>query len=533
MTDTNDNLSCSEDELDGDLEEYFDISEYWDDKYKELDKRLTVHLSASHLRKNIITIVMKLSKKITNNYDLSSLILFLDVDDNNNWIKFMDTFNQCCKDNRWSKNTQLVIVNRIKLLLLILIPKRENIIKRAIHLNREKKPNEKNIYPKMISKLPKDDKFYLFYEYLRTKLLIHSKQKSLVTQKMTFNLWHNIFVNIGLFEECNELNDMNEIITWIKTKTDDDIINSYKKYNEEKKYNNKMITKHHKLINTLFCNILKSIKEINIINLLVNIKNDIIDNKEIDDNINDENVDKDLHRFTADEIQRLNEACQSTMEKLIFNILFTTGMRVGGLANIKVKNIAILKNGAWECKNIGNTIEKGNKLRTFPISELVKPHLIDWLKNHREITTSPYLFPSKKSCNRPMQTNVFQKIFKQLAEKANITGKNAHIHAIRHTVGFLMSELGNNIEAVAKFLDHSTPMTTQKYYVKYSCNENMNRMSVPWFDKKVEDKVEVPKCLINEQKQDKPNQEDKPNKKKVVRQKIKSSIQALIDINKK
>ena len=85
MSDTNSNSSQSDDE--NDLEEYFDISEYWNDRYKQLDEKLTVHLAASHLRKNIISVTMKLSKKLTDDYDLSSLILFLDVDDNNKWIK--------------------------------------------------------------------------------------------------------------------------------------------------------------------------------------------------------------------------------------------------------------------------------------------------------------------------------------------------------------------------------------------------------------------------------------------------------------
>ncbi len=216
----------SDDENESDLEEYFDISEYWNDRYKQLDEKLTVHLAASHQRKNIISLTMKLSKKLTYDYDLSSLILFLDVDDNNKWIKFMDAFNQYSKDNKWSKNTQLVIVNRIKLLLLILIPKRENIIKRAIHLDREKKTKDKNIFPKKISRLDKDNAFYLFYLYLKNKLIVHSKQKSLTTQKMTFNMWHNLFINIGLFEECKDPENMNEILTWIKTKKSEDIINA-------------------------------------------------------------------------------------------------------------------------------------------------------------------------------------------------------------------------------------------------------------------------------------------------------------------
>ncbi len=94
----------------------------------------------------------------------------------------------------------------------------------------------------------------------------------------------------------------------------------YKKYNDDKKYNNTITTKYHKLINILFHNILNSVEEINIIELVMNIgnnnNNDNSDNdNEINDNIDDENNDKDLHRFTADEIQKLNDSCQTTMEK--------------------------------------------------------------------------------------------------------------------------------------------------------------------------------------------------------------------------
>jgi len=71
--------------------------------------------------------------------------------------------------------------------------------------------------------------------------------------------------------------------------------------------------------------------------------------------------------------------------------------------------------------------------------------------------------------------------------------------------------LGNNMEAIAKFLDHSSLMTTQKYYVKYSRKENMNGMIAPWFDKKVEDKIEVRECLMNDQNQDESKRDKKGN----------------------
>lgn len=138
-------------------------------------------------------------------------------------------------------------------------------------------------------------------------------------------------------------------------------------------------------------------------------------------------------------------------------------MCLRGLSKIKVKIVAEFKNGKWICKDVGKTIEKGNKIRNFAISHLVKPHLIDWFTNHREVAQSPYLFPSNKTRNKPMQTNVFQKIFKNITTRARIVDENAHPHVVRHTVGFVMSELGNSIKTVSEFLDHLSEKTTDKY----------------------------------------------------------------------
>jgi hypothetical protein len=175
---------------------------------------------------------------------------------------------------------------------------------------------------------------------------------------------------------------------------------------------------------------------------------------------------------------------------------------------------------------LNDRIEKGKKIRSFPISHLVIPYLTKWLSEEKQLTESPYLFPSKVLINKPLSTNTFRVRFKEICKKANIVGGNAHIHAIRHTVAFMMCEMGNNIDHVSKFLGHSSSKITREFYVKDSCEENLNKLEVPWFQKNKDIKPIVPECLKSESKKEQ-NYEDKSKYKK----KLAKSIQLLAKIS--
>lgn len=169
---------------------------------------------------------------------------------------------------------------------------------------------------------------------------------------------------------------------------------------------------------------------------------------------------------------------------------------------------------------------KRKKIRSFPVSHLVIPYLIKWLSQEKLLTESLYLFQSKVLINKPLSTNTFRIRFKEICKNANILGVNAHIHAIRHTVAFMMCEMGNNIDHVSKFLGHSSSKITREFYVKYSCEENLNKLDVPWFQKSKDIKQIVPECLKSDTKKEQ-NYEDKSKYKK----KLAKSMKLLSNIS--
>lgn len=65
------------------------------------------------------------------------------------------------------------------------------------------------------------------------------------------------------------------------------------------------------------------------------------------DSLEDMAGDVDKCRFLSTEMQAMADKCKTTFEQLLFYLLFTTGMRIGGFANIKVGDVATLNGNEW------------------------------------------------------------------------------------------------------------------------------------------------------------------------------------------
>ena len=208
-------------------------------------------------------------------------------------------------------------------------------------------------------------------------------------------------------------------------------------------------------------------------------------------------LDKDIdqQRFSCDEVDAMAAKCKTTRDQLLFYLLFTTGLRASGLAKIKVDHVAAYDNG-WTVHTFGKTVEKGNKIRTFPLNGKVKQLILLWLSSERKNTNTPYLFPGQYEGTH-MAANYIWAVFNRIAIEADIPKVRAHPHAARHTVAFLMAEQGVDMDSLARFLGHASGKTTEKYYVKYAAHENVAKMQIPWLqDIKPMNATQVPTCLI-------------------------------------
>lgn len=144
--------------------------------------------------------------------------------------------------------------------------------------------------------------------------------------------------------------------------------------------------------------------------------------------------------------------------KTIIEMLFSCGLRVSELVNLKISNL-YLNEGFIKVEG------KGSKQRLVPISEKAI-HEIDLYTLERNlISTSPehqdFLFISKRR-KKPLTRVMVFLMLKELVAKAGIP-KAVSPHTLRHSFATSLLEGGANLRAIQAMLGHESIATTQIY----------------------------------------------------------------------
>ncbi len=228
--------------------------------------------------------------------------------------------------------------------------------------------------------------------------------------------------------------------------TDDtkETMSKYLNHLNEKKISKRSISRHLSTMRTYY-EYLKKEKIINN-NIFQGIKNPKID-KKIPTFINHEDLNHIIHSFTQSDIGK--------RDHLIVELLYATGLRVGELVNIKLKNIDF---GAQSIKVVG----KGNKERyvfyNTTTSELLKDYLKIRAKTQK--TSNEYLLLNDKG-NKITEAKVRQ-IIKNTLIKTGIKNKITP-HTFRHTFATDLLNAGADLVNVKELLGHASLNTTSIY----------------------------------------------------------------------
>lgn len=149
---------------------------------------------------------------------------------------------------------------------------------------------------------------------------------------------------------------------------------------------------------------------------------------------------------------------QGNRNKAIIEVLYSCGLRVSELINLKISN--------WYKKDGFIKVEgKGNKERLIPIGEiandLIELYFIE-NRNHQKIQKDnrDYIFLNRNG--RKLTRVMIFTIVKKLSEKANIK-KNISPHTFRHSFATHLIEAGANLRAVQEMLGHESITTTEIY----------------------------------------------------------------------
>jgi len=152
--------------------------------------------------------------------------------------------------------------------------------------------------------------------------------------------------------------------------------------------------------------------------------------------------------LSKEEVKKLIESTDNNKSRLIVSMLYSTGLRVSELVNLKVEEINFNDGTGWVRKG------KGSKDRFFALSKELGTELKEYL-NGREHT---YVFSKDKA----LTTRNIQKIIHLTKKRAGINRKVTP-HTLRHSFATHLLEQGTDIRMIQAMLGHASLSTTQVY----------------------------------------------------------------------
>jgi len=156
--------------------------------------------------------------------------------------------------------------------------------------------------------------------------------------------------------------------------------------------------------------------------------------------------------LSVDEIQKMFSVCENTKHKVILALLYSCGLRVSELINLKWQHID-------RSRMIINIIQaKGNKDRQVMLTPSLIPLLEKYYKKYK---SKVYVLNGWKDELKYTDRSVGQ-VIKQLATKAGLN-KRVHTHLLRHCSFTHLVEQGVDINLIQKLAGHSNVKTTSIY----------------------------------------------------------------------
>ena len=161
----------------------------------------------------------------------------------------------------------------------------------------------------------------------------------------------------------------------------------------------------------------------------------------------------------VDEVVKLLESIETNTregirDRAIFEILYSSGMRIGELLSLEVSDVA-------SCPGVLKIRGKGNKERLVFLSDIAREWLARYLDVRDEFgPKTERVFLNKKG--RALSDSSVRKILAGYAKRAGI-GRRVSPHVFRHSFATHLLENGMDIRYIQELLGHASLSTTQVY----------------------------------------------------------------------
>lgn len=160
--------------------------------------------------------------------------------------------------------------------------------------------------------------------------------------------------------------------------------------------------------------------------------------------------------LSINDIINISELDLTTTEKVIIELLYSCGLRVSELCNLKINNIN-LKAQHIIC------IGKGSKERLIPFGDYAKKILISYLEYRENIKINPDTDTKRLLITADGRNLNRQDIYRLIHSIGKSIHKEISPHTLRHTFATHLLDNGADLRIVQELLGHSDVSTTQLY----------------------------------------------------------------------
>ena len=153
--------------------------------------------------------------------------------------------------------------------------------------------------------------------------------------------------------------------------------------------------------------------------------------------------------LTKDELKLLFQNIKNPKHRLMIEFLYSSGLRVSELLNMKVNDLN-LENGFGFVRK-----GKGKKDKLIVLSKIIIPKIRQLIQ---EENLTDFLFVSNR------KSKYSPRSIQQILKNANnFSNKNIHPHALRHSFATHLIESGYAVNEVQALLGHKSPETSMIY----------------------------------------------------------------------
>ena len=145
----------------------------------------------------------------------------------------------------------------------------------------------------------------------------------------------------------------------------------------------------------------------------------------------------------------------------LFTLGINSGLRISDLLKLKVSDVVDESRKMRE--RITLREKKTNKTKDFPISEVARKAIGEYLKTRTYDINEPlFVSQKKKDGKTSLQRDQVYKIINNAARSIGIN-ERIGTHTLRKTFGYHAYQAGVSIEVIQKLFNHSAPSITLRY----------------------------------------------------------------------